>query len=134
MSHDANQSKELAKQELARFESVVSEERKLREKELAERRALVSKKQEVNAELERRERSRREAMAAPHHAASDEVGRGARGGGGAQHVITEADIEEEREKIASWRRLYLLLMPVSVSMNPPVIRWLSWITAVRPAP
>ena len=106
MSHDANQSKELAKQELARFESVVSEERKLREKELAERRALVSKKQEVNAELERRERSRREAMAAPHHAGADEVGRGARGGGGAQHVITEADIEEEQEKIASYEAAF----------------------------
>ena len=32
MSHDANQSKELAKQELAKFEQIVSEERKLREK------------------------------------------------------------------------------------------------------
>ena len=32
MSHDANQSKELAKQELAKFEAIVSEERKLREK------------------------------------------------------------------------------------------------------
>ena len=85
MSHDANQSKEMAKQaprrprrpppppspqtphprpcdpnwplsatnwpllrlsqELAKFEQVVSDERKLREKELAERRALVAKKQ-----------------------------------------------------------------------------------------
>eukprot|EP00966_Prymnesium_polylepis_P221299 5119308-Prymnesium_polylepis.1 len=32
MSHDANQSKEMAKQELAKFEALVSEERKLREK------------------------------------------------------------------------------------------------------
>ena len=32
-------------QELAKFEQVVSDERKLREKELAERRALVAKKQ-----------------------------------------------------------------------------------------
>ena len=32
MSHDANQSKELAKQELSKFEALVSEERKLREK------------------------------------------------------------------------------------------------------
>ena len=35
----------LVPQELAKFESVVSDERKLREKELAERRALVAKKQ-----------------------------------------------------------------------------------------
>lgn len=32
MSHDANQSKEVAKLELAKFEALVSEERKLREK------------------------------------------------------------------------------------------------------
>ena len=77
MSHDANQSKEMAKQELAKFEALVSEERKLREKvsralqawkctfcsthrilpqELAERRMLVAKKQEINSELERREK------------------------------------------------------------------------------
>ena len=95
MSHDANQSKELAKQELSKFEALVSEERKLREKELQERRALVSKKQEMNAELERREKARREAMAAPQQAdASRSAG----------HSITEADIEEEQEKIAACER------------------------------
>jgi len=98
MSHDANQSKELAKQELSKFEALVSEERKLREKELAERRALVQKKQEINADLERREKARREAMAAP-----PEVGKPM---GGSQHTITEADIEEEQEKIASYEAAF----------------------------
>ena len=56
MSHDANQSKEVAKAELTRFEALVSDERKLREKELQERRSLVAKKQEINAELERKEK------------------------------------------------------------------------------
>ena len=37
MSHDANQSKEMAKQELSKFEALVSEERKLREKDRLER-------------------------------------------------------------------------------------------------
>merc|ERR1719409_264906 len=86
MSHDANQSKEMAKQELAKFESLVSEQRKLREKELSERRALVAKKQEVNAELERREKARREAMAAAAH--------GDGGRSTTHQSITEADIEE----------------------------------------
>jgi len=99
MSHDANQSKELAKQELAKFEALVSEERKLREKELQERRTLVSKKQEINAELERREKARRDAMAVP-------VGDDARKGASSHHTITEADIEEEQEKIASYEAAF----------------------------
>jgi chromosome segregation ATPase len=90
MSHDANQSKEMAKQELSKFEALVSEERKLREKELSERRALVQKKQEINADLERREKARREAMMAPQGAAEDGRAKSS------QHTITEADIEEEQ--------------------------------------
>jgi len=108
MSHDANQSKEMAKQELAKFESVVSDERKLREKELAERRALVAKKQEINAELERREKARRESMTAPSSALGStrsESGAG-RGSAAQQHAITEADIEEEQEKIASYEAAF----------------------------
>ena len=149
MSHDANQSKELAKQargaapspranatqlpcathpptfplsspadddappsrcplqELAKFEQVVSEERKLREKELTERRALVAKKQEINAELERREKARRDAMAAPS-SADRSTRDGARQATttGAAHAITEADIEEEQEKIASYEAAF----------------------------
>jgi len=101
MSHDANQSKEMAKQELAKFEALVSEERKLREKELAERRMLVAKKQEINAELERREKARREAMQQPSGADESTRVKGA-----SQHTITEADIEEEQEKIASYEAAF----------------------------
>ena len=100
MSHDANQSKEMAKQELSKFEGLVSEERKLREKELQERRTLVAKKQEINAELERREKARRDAMAVP---SADDA---RKGGGGGTHAITEADIEEEQEKIASYEAAF----------------------------
>jgi len=100
MSHDANQSKELAKAELSKFEAQVSEERKLREKDLAERRSLVQKKQEMNADLERREKARREVMAQPPSFEDS------RGKGGSQHTITEADIEEEQEKIASYEAAF----------------------------
>ncbi|KAL1495623.1 hypothetical protein AB1Y20_016491 [Prymnesium parvum] len=102
MSHDANQSKEMAKLELSKFEALVSEERKLREKELSERRLLVAKKQEINAELERREKARREAMQQPAGLHDDH----SRGKGASQHTITEADIEEEQEKIASYEAAF----------------------------
>lgn len=98
MSHDANQAKEMAKQELSKFESLVSEERKLREKELQERRTLVAKKQEINAELERREKTRREQMAM----SSIDTGRQTN----SQHTITEADIDEEQEKIAAYEAAF----------------------------
>ena len=62
--------------------------------ELSERRALVQKKQEINADLERREKARREAMAVPP---TSEDGRGK---GTSQHTITEADIEEEQDNNA----------------------------------
>ena len=75
----------------------------MREKELAERRALVAKKQEINAELERRERARREAMNAPQPTEKKE---GGAAGGGGGHAISEADIEEEQEKIASYEAAF----------------------------
>lgn len=63
---------------------------------------LVAKKQEINAELERREKARREAMQQPPGIADDAV----RSKGGSQHTITEADIEEEQEKIASYEAAF----------------------------
>jgi len=97
MSHDANQSKEQAKLELSKFEGLVSEERKLRERELAERRTLVAKKQEVNHELEKREKARRDAMSHPE---KEDVP------SQAKHTISEADIEEEQEKISSYEAAF----------------------------
>jgi hypothetical protein len=44
---DAHRAKEAAKAELARLEQTIAEERKIRQKELAERRKLVQAKIEV---------------------------------------------------------------------------------------
>ena len=52
--------KEAAKAELAKLEQTIAEERKIRQKELAERRKLVQAKIEVNQRMEQRERKRRE--------------------------------------------------------------------------
>jgi len=93
MSHDANHSKELAKQELSKFESIVGEE-------LQERRALVTKKTEMNAELERREKQRRESARESEH--QEEQRRLANG----DAQVTEADIEEEQQKIAAYEAAF----------------------------
>ena len=70
----------------------------------------MAKKQEINAELERREKARRDAMAAPSSAdrSTSRDGEAARQGStsGAAHAITEADIEEEQEKIASYEAAF----------------------------
>ncbi|KAI8911720.1 hypothetical protein EDD86DRAFT_245982 [Gorgonomyces haynaldii] len=47
MSRDANHAKEVAKAELARFEQQINEERKQREKDLAQRKEMVKQKLEI---------------------------------------------------------------------------------------
>ena len=64
MSHDANHSKEVARQELSKFEMLVSEERKQREKELHDCRAVLLKKQNLATDLVDSERQRKQAP--PH--------------------------------------------------------------------
>ena len=59
----------------------------------------MQKKQEINADLERREKARKDAI---QPTAADD---GARKGG-TQHTITEQDIEEEQEKIASYEAAF----------------------------
>ncbi len=65
MSHDANASKDSAKIELGKFEGLVQEERKQREKELQERRVILQKKQSLASELDRTEHVRPPALARP---------------------------------------------------------------------
>ena len=61
MSHDANHSKEVARQELSKFEMLVSEERKQREKELHDCRAVLQRKQMLATDLVDNERQRKQA-------------------------------------------------------------------------
>ena len=76
MSHDANHSKEVARQELSKFEMLVSEERKQREKELHDCRAVLLKKQNLATDLVDSERQRKQAPPPPppsppsHHSPS----------------------------------------------------------------
>lgn len=58
MSHDANHAKEVAKAELVKVDAQLAQERQNREKELVERRGQVRARQELNAKMEAREKSR----------------------------------------------------------------------------
>ncbi|EOD38358.1 hypothetical protein EMIHUDRAFT_109456 [Emiliania huxleyi CCMP1516] len=75
----------------------VAEERRRRDKQLAERKALVAKRTEAKTELERREKARREALAA---AQRDSGADGDRAG------VSEADIAEEQEKIRAYEAAF----------------------------
>eukprot|EP00966_Prymnesium_polylepis_P326945 7382821-Prymnesium_polylepis.1 len=99
MSHDANQSKEHAKQELSKFEALVSEERKLRERELQERRVVLQKKQQLASELDKTERERRSII----QEQSSRVGEDS-----AKQQVDQTDklIQEEQRKIAAYEAAF----------------------------
>ena len=105
-SHHANTSKEIARDELARFEAAVSEERKSYERVLGERRSLVAQEEEMNAELERAEKAHREALDTPsaRHTPSGNHQEGSTCR--AERVISDADIEEEHEKVAAYEAAF----------------------------
>jgi hypothetical protein len=99
MSHDANASKEAAKVELGKFESLVLDERKQREKELQERRQVLQKKQQHASELDRAERERRAALAEQQRAAGEDAMK-------LETLKMEALIREEQAKIAAYEQAF----------------------------
>tara|TARA_B110001452_G_scaffold203797_1_gene173774 strand:- start:1042 stop:2448 length:1407 start_codon:yes stop_codon:yes gene_type:complete len=99
MSHDANHSKEVARQELAKFESLVSEERKMREKELQERRQVLQKKQSLATELAVSEGDRRKELEEPLNRAGEEATK-------QQTAEIERLIEQEGEKIQAYEAAF----------------------------
>jgi len=60
MSHDASHAKDVARAELAKLQSLVSEERKAREKELTERRNAVLAREEMHTRMVEREKARQD--------------------------------------------------------------------------
>lgn len=99
MSHDANSSKEAAKVELGKFESLVLDERKQREKELQERRQVLQKKQQQAAELEKAERDRKLALQEQQRAAGDDAIK-------VETMKMEQIIKEEHAKIAAYEAAF----------------------------
>jgi len=99
MSHDANSSKEAAKVELGKFESLVLDERKQREKELQERRAILQKKQQLATELDRTERERRQQLQEQQRQMGEDTAK-------AEAVRMETLIKEEHAKIAAYEAAF----------------------------
>ena len=99
MSHDANASKEAAKVELGKFEGLVLDERKQREKELQERRTALQKKQQLSAELDRSERERKAMLAEQQKLAGDDAVK-------VEAQKMEALIKEEHAKISAYEAAF----------------------------
>uniref|UniRef100_A0A7S2N7U8 ODAD1 central coiled coil region domain-containing protein n=1 Tax=Haptolina brevifila TaxID=156173 RepID=A0A7S2N7U8_9EUKA len=99
MSHDANSSKEAAKVELGKFESLVLDERKQREKELQERRAILQKKQQLATELDRAERERKQQLQEQQRQMGEDTAK-------AEAMKMEALIKEEHAKIAAYEAAF----------------------------
>ena len=110
MSHDAQHAKEVAKAELLKLEHQLMEEKKQREKELADRRQLVQQKVEMNQRMEKRDKMRRE-MAL--------VEGGEQGGGDGDagmkktmfstafhSALNEHVMEEEQKKITTYEEAF----------------------------
>jgi len=99
MSHDANESKEAAKVELSKFETLVLDERKQREKELQERRGVLQKKQQLASELDRAERERRAVLVEEARLSGEDA---------AQAEASRMDvlIKEEQAKISAYEQAF----------------------------
>jgi len=120
MSHDANQSKEHAKGELSKFEALVSEERKLREKELQERRVVLQKKQQLATELDKTERERRMTLQDQQSKVGEDSAR-------QQMAQTEKLIVEEQKKIAAYEAAFQQIKEATgvADVNEVIQRFLS---------
>lgn len=99
MSHEANLANDLAKHEFSKFEALVGEERKLREKELQQRRQTLQKKQQMAVELEQKEKERRAALLdSANYNGEDSVK--------AQAEATKLLIEAEEAKIKAYEAAF----------------------------
>jgi len=99
MSHDANHSKEVARQELSKFEMLVSEERKQREKELHDCRAVLLKKQNLATDLVDSERQRKQLLGEPLNKAGEEATK-------QQTAEIERLIQQEGQKIQAYEAAF----------------------------
>jgi len=120
MSHDANQSKEHAKQELSKFEALVSEERKLRERELQERRVVLQRKQLLATELDKTERERRSVN-------QDQSSRAGEDSAKLQVAQTNQLIQEEQRKIVAYEAAFQQIKEATgvADVNEVIQRFLS---------
>jgi coiled-coil domain-containing protein 151 len=109
MSHDAQHAKEVAKAELLKLEHQLMEEKKQREKELADRRALVQQKVEMNQRMEKRDKMRREMSlvdGAEQSDAGDATTKKSLFSSAFHSALNEHVLEEEQKKITTYEEAF----------------------------
>eukprot|EP00667_Euglena_gracilis_P006862 EG_transcript_6931 len=103
MSHDANHAKELAKAELAQFRAAYEEERRQKDKELAERKQYVQSRIDQTQKLERREKQRRaQELEALQRAEEEKLKAGAQ----ADASASQQRSVEEQEKLTHYEEAF----------------------------
>jgi len=108
LSYDANHSKEAAKAELGRLEAIAAEERKLREREVAEQKTLVLHKVEINKELSKREKA---ALSSDMPAA--ELPEGAKRNQLYMHMLSDTGIDDEQNNIKAYESAFQKIKEVT---------------------
>lgn len=115
VNSEASRSRDAAKAELQRLEEIIDEERRVRDRELSERRKLVQAKIELNQRIEKRERKRREAAI---EAEGENVQQGVGEGEGEQALIknyisqgfytasADQEILSQREKVSIYENAF----------------------------
>jgi chromosome segregation ATPase len=113
MSHDANHAKELAKKELQDFKAAFDDERKAKDRELAERKLYVQNKVDQTQKLEKREKALRQKEADEARSKLEEeanAGGGKNRGNGnallSQRSSTDVLSPEDEERLFKYETAY----------------------------
>ena len=112
MSHSANHAKELAKKELQDFKAAFDEERKQKDRELAERKLYVQNKVDQTQKLERKEKSLRQKEAEEARAKQEEeqaVGRNKGSTSTTNRSSTDAVSAEEEERLSHFENAFRVI-------------------------
>lgn len=108
MSHAANHAKELAKKDLQDFKASFDEERKQKDRELAERKLFVQTKVDQTQKLEKKEKAlRQREVEEARGRAEEEAGRGANKGAHLNNFpITQGLSPEEEERLSQYEAAF----------------------------
>lgn len=112
MSHDANHAKEMAKKELQDFKAAFDDERKAKDRELAERKLYVQNKVDQTQKLEKREKALRQKEADEQRSKLEEENNllgGNKNRGNAlstQRSNTDAMSPEDEERLSKYEAAY----------------------------
>lgn len=129
MSHAANHAKELAKKDLQDFKASFDDERKQKDRELAERKLFVQTKVDQTQKLEKKEKSlRQREVEEARGRAEEEAGRGANKGANASNFpITQGLSPEEEERLSQYESAFKAIKEATgvKDVNDLLVKYLS---------